>query len=247
MRFRVLLLSLALLICFFASVFFVIYIVIYYPLGGKWHPTFPTLNSDIFNHIVMQTHFIGGIIVLMIGPFQLVTIFIPIKFMKIAHIWAGRFYLLGVVLAFVGGTLFMIENSTVGKSNMTVAFTMYGLLFLICGSFTFYHARIKEYNKHVFWAGLTFTLGLGSLIYRILYIIADYAGYDISNDGFERPLDKAFDWLFFVPEFLIAIVVMKIIEIRRRRRLYMYLETDEDTRNNLEHEVWNVNEPSDFS
>ncbi len=54
-----------------------------------------------------------------------------------------------------------------GGPQMDVAFFIYGVLFLAAASVAFYYARMRKFKIHRRWAIRTFSLGIGSALYRI--------------------------------------------------------------------------------
>jgi len=188
------------------SLNFVYYIIHRYPITGIWISAFPHLDKDLYNRICMQIHFIGGVIIQIIGPLQL----IPALRNWGVHKWTGRIYLICMYGAIVGGEMFMLVNSTIGGRNMTISFVIYGILFFICGSMAFYHARKRQYQLHMRWALLTFSLGIAPWIYRLIYFVSYIFGYNVhsSLQDFSRPLDIAFTWLFYIPNLVITTILI---------------------------------------
>lgn len=208
-----------LLLWWILGLLFACYIIYHYPIGGRWKEALPNLDKNLYNRICMQLHFIGGIIVQILGPVQLVPQFRKWEiFNTKIHRWTGRVYLLGMCGTFLGGEMFMFANPTVGGLNMTIAFGMYGICFLFCGGMAFYYARRKQFRQHMYWALLTLCLGIGSLIYRGLYLFSFVCGYHLHNvEDFMRPLDQIFDWLFFIPNMLVTCLVILVLHCRYTR------------------------------
>lgn len=185
---------------------FMYYIIHRYPITGIWISAFPHLDTDLYNRICMQIHLIGGVIIQLLGPFQLV----PALRTWGIHKWFGRIYLICMYGAVVGGEMFMLVNPTIGGINMTLSFAIYGILFFICGSMAFYYAQRKQYQTHMYWALLTFSLGIAPWIYRLMYFISYIFGYSVYStpQDFTRPLDVAFTWLFYIPNLLITSIII---------------------------------------
>lgn len=194
----------------------------------------PDVNYPIMNKIFMSIHFIGGVIIMLIGPFQFVS-----KLRKVQpsncsdccscysrygdlhfHKWNGRLYLTSCIVTGLAGITFIcINGGTVGGPSMTVAFSTYGILLIVFSLVTWNYARQFrkcniQYNadestslklKHRNWAIRTFALGLGSWFYRALYVLTYLCtSYSPLNTEFKHPIDYVFDWLFFLLPLLVA-------------------------------------------
>lgn len=119
--------------------------------------------------VLMMIHWIGGSIVLLLGPLQYIDK-IRLKNREI-HKWIGRIYLgLGCIPTSICGIIYTIWCGTVGGIVMDVAFVLYGSIFLICGIMTYVYIRLKDKHRHKQWAMRTFSTGIGSAIYRV-YIL----------------------------------------------------------------------------
>lgn len=188
---------------------FVHYIYDRYPIMEPWVAAFPNLDKNAYNRACIQIHLIGGVLIQILGPFQL----IPSLRTWGVHKWVGRIYLLSMIAAVIGGEMFMFVNPTIGGSNMTISFAVYGIAFFICGGMAFYYARLKQYRTHMYWALVTFCLGIAPWCYRLLYFISCIFGYDVHSitQDFQRPLDMAFSWLFFVPNIIITSFIIFIL------------------------------------
>jgi len=178
-------------------------------MSNRWSNTLQNIGYPLYNRIFMGIHFIFGIVIQIIGPMQF------IEYLRNIHVhrWIGRIYILFAMIASICGMSFITINSTEGGINMSCAFFIYGLCFYISATITWIHARRKEYKNHMYWAIRTFFLGIGSWLYRLLYYAAFACGYKfVQSSDFLRPLDMIFDWLFFVPNMIIAEIVILLIK-----------------------------------
>lgn len=149
----------------------------------------------------MLIHWIGGCLVILIGPLQVNE---NIKKYKNIHIWLGRIYFFGCVSASVGGLLFIFIHGTVGGFNMDIAFTIYGTLFLIFGINTYRHACSKDTNQHQIFAIRTFALGIGSLLYRVYVFPLYFNSYLQIERSYAILWLNICAWLMFIPNMIIA-------------------------------------------
>jgi Predicted membrane protein (DUF2306) len=196
------------------SIFFIYYIISEYlstvfNMDYRWDQILPGLGWPIGNRIYIGLHFFFGIIIQFIGPIQF------IERLRTLHIhkWTGRTYIVSCLITAACGIAFIIMNGTVGKFNMTVSFTLYGIFLYISAAQTWIYARQHDYQNHMYWAIRTFALGTGSWIYRLLYYSAFICGYTFDDHSdFLRPLDMLFDWLFFVPNMICAEIIICLLK-----------------------------------
>lgn len=193
-------------ICFFwwlYSFIFIYYIFRKYLLTipdyqTKWNFTLPRLGNNWHEALLMGLHFGCGIIILFFGQIQLFTAH---KY-NYLHRYIGKIYIMASITISLCGMIYIILYDTVGGTNMSASFFIYGTLLLTCSIFTCYHALIRNIPDHREWALRTFTLGLCSWIYRIFYMIAQLFGYHFDSknyDHYQRPLDLFFIWAFYFP------------------------------------------------
>jgi len=189
------------------SGFYFIYniVTIYFlHLGEKWS-TLPGLSNPLANKIFITIHFICGVTIMLIGPFQFIR-----KFRSIGiHRWNGRIYLTCCLTISLAGDMFMALNQgTAGGYMMTFTFAFNSILFIICSLFTWNYAIMGKYKSHhQFWARRTFAIGISSWVYRILYLIVGVFGHDPGLTNFRHPIDYAIDWLFFVIPLIVAEII----------------------------------------
>lgn len=204
-----------------------IYNYIIHPDGQSWN-SLPNLCCNLTQTIPIYMHINGATIMLIIGPFQLTNIF----YKTCIHKYTGCLYIIGAFLAAIGGLLFMSLNGTVGGNPMTIPFTIYGLLVLLCATMVTYFALKRDIDSHRYWAFRMYMIGSASVFYRVLYFLAcPSLECDVN---FNSPRDYAFNWLFFVIPIIITEIWLalydRLIWCRGVRSTdYMVLPIDSDT------------------
>lgn len=189
------------------SVLFIAYILIEYVINpfGVWK-LFPDINDKIISKISLYTHFICGTIIMIIGPFQFLDITHRLKI----HKYIGISYLISCILCAIGGLIFISTRGTVGGIYMSIPFAVYGLLMFVYPIITYYYIYKKDYRNHNKWAIRLFLLGNGSMLYRMLYIIACKFFVKCFPVTFKSIMDYTFDWLFFVIPMICAEIYLFI-------------------------------------
>ena len=198
------------------SLLFNMYIIIEY-FSKDWTSWtgFSDFSKSKFGSFYMCMHWIGGFIINILGSFQLLSktgsIAENVKIRKL-HKLSGKIYLFSVLLTCIGGFLFIFHIKTAGGIQMDTSFTIYGLLMLFCGIKTWINAG-KNMALHFEWAIRLYSLGIGSMIYRILVIpvylskpnkfstIQDYESW-VSNYLITA------SWFFYFPNLLVAEIVI---------------------------------------
>ncbi|KAG9301213.1 hypothetical protein G9A89_012596 [Geosiphon pyriformis] len=162
-------------------------------------------------------HWVGGILVNILATLQLLP-FIRRRAIWF-HRWSGRLVILGSITTCIGGLLFTWVRGTVGGFPMSFSFTIYGILFLASAILTYYYARKRQFSQHRRWAIRTFSLAIGSALYRLyimpLFVIAFGAKGEAGTDGWTH--QKKIDyltiaaWFFYFPNLLVAELVIWIV------------------------------------
>lgn len=162
----------------------------------------PGLNEPFFPAFGMYLHWVGGFLISLIGSVQL---FPWTRKHILLHRMLGTVYIASSVLAFVGGQIFIFSHGCVGGTNMNIAFSAYGWTLLVCAGMTYYKARVHQRVAHRNWAIRLWSQGIASALYRVWLALLALCGYDIVRvEDFQRPLDQACAWWFFVPNLLVA-------------------------------------------
>jgi Predicted membrane protein (DUF2306) len=159
-------------------------------------------GATLFGSVSMCIHWVGGFIVNILGSIQL------LPSIREKYLWfhraSGKVYLTGCLLAVIGGLMYIFRVGTVGGIEMDVAFGLYGVLMFICGFMTYVKIKAKKIDEHRRWAIRLFSLGVGSMLYRIYIMplmIAD--NDDVPMDQVIRYLNTA-GWLMFLPNLIVA-------------------------------------------
>ena len=147
-------------------------------------------------------HWTAAILVMLLGNIQL---FGFVRRMNISlHRWNGRVYSFMGIITSIGGLLYIALRGCSGGISMILCFSLYGSTYLASILLTIYFARTKNIVQHREWAIRAYTLGIGSLLYR-LYILP--LRLSITDD---LPIEYAWLWLniagwvMFLPNILIA-------------------------------------------
>ena len=97
---------------------------------------------------------------------------------------------------------------------MDIAFSVYGWLLVGLAFATFYAAQKKRHLMHRNFAIRLWSQGIASLMYRLWYTVAQLLGYRFSTSlDFHRPLDEFMDWWFFVPNLVVAELVIFFLSV----------------------------------
>lgn len=195
---------------------FGLYIIAFYfaaLFGGnleRWNNILPGLYKQGSTSATsgIGVHFATGGIILLLGSIQLIEA-IRVRYAAF-HRWVGRVYVASCLLAAIGGLMFIIAKGTIGGLVMDTGFALYGLLMLVCGVETYRHARARRMEKHRAWAIRLYALAIGSWLYRMDYgfwlLLADGVGH---NNQFEGVFDRVMSFFFYIPNLLVAEVVIR--------------------------------------
>ena len=191
----------------------------YFIKDWKTWSGFSRFSESATGSIFMCIHWIGGFIVNILGTFQILSKTLDLKQgISKLHKYSGLFYLVSVILTVTGGLLFVFVINTAGGWPMDTSFSMYGILRLICGVQTWKHAG-KNTKLHYEWATRLYSLGIGSMIYRILVIPV----YVYNENSFKDYTVWASNylitasWFFYFPNLIVAQVVVIYWRIQSKR------------------------------
>lgn len=171
----------------------------------RWNTTLPGLYGPTTRAATagMAVHFLGGGILLLLGPLQLITPFR--ERWPAAHRWVGRLFVSAALLAGVGGLTFIALKGTIGGTVMDVGFGGYGILMLLAAIQTLRHARARRFDLHRAWAIRLYALVIGSWLYRIDYgfwvVLTDAVGH---TDQFDGWFDHVMAFAFYLPNLAVA-------------------------------------------
>jgi hypothetical protein len=123
---------------------------------------------------------------------------------RLVHRWTGRVYVSAGLLAGVGGMSFILAHHDGGAPH--IAFAIWGSVMMLSSVMAFVHARAKRFDLHRAWAIRLFAMVLGSWIFDLEYRAwEDLAGgVGIGTQKNPGPFDYAINYVFFVPNLLVA-------------------------------------------
>lgn len=156
-----------------------------------------------FSTVSIGIHFIGGITVNALGALQLVP---RIRRRHPAwHRWGGHVYLVGATLACLGGLMFIVHHGCFGRTEMNIAFGIYGTAFLLCAWRAYYAIRVRrDVANHRKWAIRAFALGIGSALYRIYIVPLRLREFTPDEIPYVTRYLNTAAWLMFVPNAIFA-------------------------------------------
>ena len=156
-------------------------------------------NIAIFSHMIL------GAVAMVLVPFQ------PVAWLRRRYPWlhrmAGRVIVTASVVVALGGLAYIALRGTIAGPPMDAGFALYGALMLGCAVQALRHARAADIARHREWALRLAVLVLGSLIYRLHYVIW-YSLTDglWSNAELTGPFDQMQYFAFYVP-YLVALEI----------------------------------------
>eukprot|EP00192_Tetraselmis_astigmatica_P014327 CAMPEP_0117654824 /NCGR_PEP_ID=MMETSP0804-20121206/3952_1 /TAXON_ID=1074897 /ORGANISM="Tetraselmis astigmatica, Strain CCMP880" /LENGTH=311 /DNA_ID=CAMNT_0005461135 /DNA_START=306 /DNA_END=1238 /DNA_ORIENTATION=+ len=178
-----------------------------------WEKVLPGMNELWLPAFGMYIHWLGGVVILVVGTVQLFPFTRRKGSTMPLHRILGTLYIAAALMTSLGGNLFIYTTSQgcVGGPNMTVAFSIAGwvMFFLACA--TYYFARRGDATRHRDFAIRLWGQGVASLLYRMWYMLLGILfGYPSGRSlgDYHRPLDEALDWWFFVPNLIVTEIVV---------------------------------------
>jgi hypothetical protein len=161
----------------------------------------------------MGIHFLGGAILLLLGPLQFVQVIRDRA--PAAHRWIGRLYATAALLAGIGGLAFIALKGTIGGMPMNVGFAIYGALTVLAAVMTPIYAWRRQYVAHRAWAIRLFALVIGSWLFRMDYGLWSPLTHRLGHtDSFDGPFDVLMDFFFFVPNLIVAEIIIRAPKFR---------------------------------
>jgi hypothetical protein len=157
-----------------------------YTAGGR------ITNLAIFSHMLL-----GGV-VMMLAPLQLVSQ-LRIRYPRVHRI-SGRLIIVASTLIAFGGLAYIVLRGTIAGQLMDLGFALYGALMLGAAGQTIRHARAGAFRRHSEWALRLFVLVIGSLIFRLHYVIWYILTDGLwSNEALTGPFDQVQYFAFYLP------------------------------------------------
>jgi len=172
-------------------------------------------DDDILANAGIALHMIAGAVLTFGAPLQALPI--------VRRRWPGLHRRFGYVLfvlavaTALGGLVYIALNGTIGGWWMSLWFSIYGFAMIWTAVNTVYYAVARDRRRHFAWAVRLVVLAVGSWIYRMHYAIW-YAATDgvSSNSEFTGLFDQVQVVAFFVPYLLVAEIVLRWRDARRR-------------------------------
>lgn len=163
-----------------------------------------------FTNLAIFSHMILGAAAMVLVPFQLIGRIR--QRLPWLHRMVGRVIVLASVTVAVGGLIYIAVRGTIAGPLMDLGFTLYGALMLGCAVQALRLARAGDFERHSAWALRLFVLVMGSLIFRLHYVIWFILTDGLwSNEQLTGPFDQVQYFAFYLP-YLVA------LELWLRRR-----------------------------
>ena len=152
--------------------------------------------------IGIGVHYVMGAVLVLAWPI-LLSSRIRVRH-RTVHRWTGRVYVSAGFLAGVGGLAFILSRHT-GSAAHT-AFAIWGSVMMLSAVMAYVHARAKRFDLHRAWAIRLFAMVLGSWIFDLEYRAwRDMTGgVGMGNEQSPGLFDYAINYLFFIPNLLVA-------------------------------------------
>ena len=144
----------------------------------------------------ITTHVAGAMLAALLGPFQLLRTSTTRRYVRL-HRWAGRVYLVGVLVGGLGG-LYM-ATLAYGGLSARVGFGLLAGLWLFTGGMAYARIRAKQIEAHRRWMIRNYALTFAAVTLR-LWLIGLQALAGVPQ--LEAYLTVA--WLSWVPNLLVA-------------------------------------------
>jgi uncharacterized membrane protein len=133
------------------------------------------------------------------------------------HRRVGRVLVVLALATGLGGLVHIALHGTIGGWWMSLWFSVYGIAMIWTAVNTVYYAMARDLRRHSAWAVRLVVLAVASWIYRMHYAIWYGAtGGVASNEDFTGVFDQVQVVAFFVPYLLIAEIVLRWRDARRR-------------------------------
>jgi hypothetical protein len=128
------------------------------------------------------------------------------------HRMTGRVIVIASILVALGGLIYIATRGTIAGPLMDLGFALYGVLMLGAAVQAIRHARAGDFERHSDWALRLFVLVMGSLIFRLHYVIWYILTDGLwSNEQLTGPFDKMQYFAFYLP-------YLGLLELWLRRR-----------------------------
>lgn len=175
-------------------------------------------DDGILANAGIALHMIAGAVLTFGAPLQV----LPIVRRRWPELHRRFGYVLFVLAAAtgIGGLVYIALNGTIGGWWMSLWFAIYGVAMIWSAVKTVCYAMTKDMRRHFAWAVRLVVLAVASWIYRMHYVLWYAAtGGIASNKEFTGIFDQIQVVAFFVPYVLIAEIVLRRRDARRRTTL----------------------------
>ena len=158
-------------------------------------------------------HFVMGAVLVLAWPI-LLSARVRSRHRKV-HRWTGRIYVTSGLLAVVGGMSFILTHGAYSRAA-SVAFSLWGAVMMLSSVMAYVHARAKRFDRHRAWAIRLFAMVLGSWLFDIEIQVWTHwtGGIGMNADGASGPFDLAITVLLFVPNLVVAELVIRKVHRR---------------------------------
>lgn len=173
---------------------------------GQWNDLVSGLpmktSADWIANVGIGLHYLMGTVLVLAWPI-LFSNRIRARH-RAVHRWTGRVYVTAGFFAGIGGLSFILARH-VGSAAHT-AFAIWGSVMMVSAVMAYVHARAKRFDLHRAWAIRLFAMVLGSWIFDLEYRVWEDAtrGAGMGTENAPGPFDYAINYLFFVPNLLVA-------------------------------------------
>lgn len=139
------------------------------------------------------------------------------------HRKMGKLYVL-IVVFLSGPTGLIMGYFANGGIYSQVAFMLLSVLWMLATFLAFRYAVLRSFDKHKYWMIISFSLTLSALTLRAWKYLFT-AMYDLEM----RPMDlyRAVAWLGWVPNLLVALIIVAYQYRKRKRELTNNLSSSE--------------------
>ena len=169
-----------------------------------------TMNPEVYfrpqrgiymdHPIALLTHVIGGMVAILIGPFQFVESF-RTRFVKL-HRGLGSLYIIACIAGGIAGI--MMATRAFGGFASQLGFGLIAVSWITCAAFALHRALTKRFPAHREWMIRSYALTLTAFTQRVILYTSDVAEDAGLLDASYREVYVAGVWLSWVVSIIIA-------------------------------------------
>ena len=155
-----------------------------------------------FANMLMVTHLIGGSLLMLLGPIQLIP---SIRRWYLSfHRWTGRIYVTtALVTALAVSTFVVLYRTSRNDVYEDVGNVVLGISMMICATQSYRHVRNGRIEQHKWWSYRLYALVLAALLYR-LYVVVYFALILFTPWTGSRFIFESLFFLFFLPNLMLV-------------------------------------------